>query len=203
MGGYGDGKRKNPFFADTKMATVNTTNITTAEQLLELPDDFGPCELVRGELTMMTPAGSRHGRAEARLLSRIEAFADKQELGSVFPSDSGFLLERNQDTVRCPDVAFVCAARMPAEPIDGFFPGPPDLAVEIRSSSTRLPDVLAKISHYLETGVKVVWDVDPETQTVTIYRAAGTVETYSGDATLTEPELLPGFSIALKEIFVW
>lgn len=185
------------------MATINTANITTAKQLLELPDNFGPCELVRGELTMMTPAGSRHGRAEARLLSRIEAFADKQKLGFVFPSDSGFLLERDEHTVRCPDVAFVCAARMPAEPIDGFFPGPPDWAVEIRSPSTRLPELLAKIAHYLETGVKVVWDVDLDAQTVTIYRAAGTVETSSGDATLTEPELLPGFFIALKEIFVW
>jgi Uma2 family endonuclease len=151
----------------------------------------------------MAPAGSRHGRTEGEIFGILHAFVRKNKLGVVFPGDSGFLLERNEDTVRCPDVAFVWAARMPAEPIDGFFPGPPDLAVEIRSPSTRLPELLAKISHYLETGVKVVWDVDLETQTVTIFRAAGTVETFSGDATLTEPELLPGFSVALKEIFVW
>lgn len=185
------------------MATINTANITTAKQLLELPDNFGPCELIRGELTMMTPAGSRHGRAEGEIFGILHAFLRENKLGVIFPSDSGFLLERDEHTVRCPDVAFVCAARMPAEPIDGFFPGPPDWAVEIRSPSTRLPELLAKIGHYLETGVKVVWDVDPDAQTVTIYRAAGTVETFSGDATLTEPELLPGFSIALKEIFVW
>ena len=183
------------------MATVNTESITTAQQLLELPGDFGPCELVRGELIMMNAAGSRHGRAKGEIFGILHAFLRENKLGVIFPSDNGFLLE--QDTVRCPDVAFVCAARMPTEPIDGFFPGPPDLAVEIRSPSTRLPEVLAKISQYLETGVKVIWDVDPEAQTVTIYRAAGTVATYSGDATLTEPELLPGFSIALKEIFVW
>ena len=185
------------------MATVNTAHITTAKQLLELPEDFGPCELVRGELIMMTPAGSRHGRVEARILSRLDRFVEEAGMGAVFPGDTGFLLEQNKDTVRCPDVAFVGAARMPADPIIGFFPGPPDLAVEVRSPSKKLPEVLSKISQYLETGVQVVWDVDPEARRVTIYHAGGSVETLSGDTTMTEPELLPGFSLSLKDIFTW
>jgi Uma2 family endonuclease len=183
------------------MATINTENITTAEQLLQLPEDFGPCELVRGELIMMTPAGSEHAEIEMRLLLRLGNFVEEHKLGRVYPGDTGFLLEENKDTVRCPDVAFVCAARVPAGRIKGFFPAAPDFAVEIRSPSNRPGEVDEKIGQYLETGVQVVWDVDPESRTVTVHRPGETPEVYSGEMVLAEPELLPGFSIALKSIF--
>jgi hypothetical protein len=39
--------------------------ITTADQLLAASDELGPCELARGELIMMTPAGDEHSRIEA------------------------------------------------------------------------------------------------------------------------------------------
>ena len=104
------------------MATVNTAHITTAKQLLELPEDFGPCELVRGELIMMTPAGSRHNEVEVCLLLELGNFARKHRLGRVFSGDAGFLLEEDKDTVRSPDVSFVGNKRLPTELTPRFFP---------------------------------------------------------------------------------
>lgn len=109
------------------MSTLDPSEIRTAEQLFLLPDDFGRCELVRGELLLMNPTGSFHGGIENTIASRITAHVREKRLGKVFSAE----------TVRCPDVSFVQTARVPAEPPAGFFPGPPDLAVEIRHPAIR------------------------------------------------------------------
>lgn len=184
------------------MSTISPTEIKTAEQLLKHCHAFDPCELVRGELVLMTPAGSFHGEIESRLCTRMRTHVDASELGKVFPGDTGFLLETSPDTVRAPDVAFVRAERVPRDPVEGYFPGPPDLAVEIRSPSDQNADVLAKISHYLATGVEVVWDVNPKTKTVTTYRQ-DTQEVFHEGDTLTEESLLSGFTVKVADLFKW
>jgi len=184
------------------MSTLDPTHITTAEQLLKHSHAFDPCELVRGELVLMTPAGAFHGHIEGVLLARVQTHVEANRLGKVFSGDTGFVLETSPDTVRSPDIAFVCVARVPPEPVEGFFPVPPDLAIEIRSSDDRNAEVLAKISHYLATGVHVVWDVNPKARTVTIYRQ-DSEEVLKENDVLTEAALLPGLEIEVKSLFVW
>ncbi|MHC4934337.1 MAG: Uma2 family endonuclease, partial [Planctomycetota bacterium] len=105
--------------------------ITTAEQLLRA-GDIGRCELVRGELRMMIPPGFAHGRITIKLTGPILKHVEANGLGIVVAAETGFLLARDPDTVRAPDIAFVRAARGPG-PERGYFPGAPDLAVEVLS----------------------------------------------------------------------
>jgi Uma2 family endonuclease len=182
------------------MAT-RTPPITTAEQLLAAPDDLGPCELVRGELIMMTPAGFRHGDVEVKLIVILGNWNRARNAGRILSGDTGFILERDPDTVRAPDVAFVRKDRVPEVLPQGFFPGPPDLAVEVRSPDDRPKEIQAKIDDYLRLGVQVVWDVDPETTKVIVHKAGSEPQRYSADETLTVPELLPGFKLLVAEIF--
>ena len=107
------------------MSTLDPAQITTAEQLLRHSHAFDPCELVRGELILTTPAGASHGHIEGLLLARLRVHVEANGLGKVFSGDTGFILETSPDTVRSPDVAFVCSERVPPEPVEGFFPGPP------------------------------------------------------------------------------
>lgn len=182
---------------------TRTTSITTADHLLAASGELGPCELVRGELIMMVPAGFAHGRIESRIHSAIDKFASSKDLGVVTPGDTGFLLERFPDTVRSPDVAFVCKQRIPSVPPQGYFPGPPDLAVEIRSPDDRPNAVAEKIADYLRLGVQVVWDVNPETRSITVHRAGSEPAVFACDDTVTEPVLLPGFALAVEKAFAW
>ena len=86
-------------------------------------------------------------------------------------STGGFKLESNPDTVREPDVALVQRERISARGVpDGYWPGPPDLAVEIRSAGDRSSEIREKAAEYLEVGVRLVWVVDSRAQTVTVYR---------------------------------
>ena len=95
------------------MAT--TTTAITAEQLLEMSLD-GPCELVAGELRMMTPAGGEHCYLVTRFAVRITNHVEGRGLGWVLSGEPGFLIARNPDTVRAPDVAFITSTIPPRAP---------------------------------------------------------------------------------------
>jgi Uma2 family endonuclease len=172
----------------------------TAEQLF-LEPDLGRCELLQGELMMMSPSGSMHGRYCAFLAASLWDYVDEHKSGMVFGAETGFILARNPDTVRAPDVAFVTRERLPDPLPTGFFPGPPDLAVEVLSPSDRAGEVTAKTRGWLAAGCREVWLVDPETKTVTLHRPDGTIVQLSSSDILESPLLLPGFRKPLAELF--
>jgi Uma2 family endonuclease len=180
------------------MAT--TTPITTADQLFHAPD-LGRCELVRGELMMMTPAGFEHGRIAGRLAGALVPFVTQHALGVVLVAEAGFQISRDPDTVRAPDVAFVRAERVPATPPHAFFPGAPDLAVEVVSPNDRASELIAKVQDWLDGGCRAVWVVDPETHSITVYRSRNEVMVLTRADTLTGGDVVPGFSVAVRDIF--
>jgi Uma2 family endonuclease len=180
------------------MATIQ--EITTAQQLLEAPG-LGRCELVRGELIMMPPAGFEHGRIVIRVAIPLGQFVNERGLGVVTGAETGFLIHRDPDTVRAPDVAFIAAARVPPSPVKGFFQGPPDLAVEVLSPDDRASTVLAKVHDWLGAGSRAVWVVDPETRTVTVYRGDEPMVVRSVSDELTGDNFLPEFRVPVAEIF--
>jgi Uma2 family endonuclease len=179
------------------MATAQT--ITTAQQLFEA-GDIGPCELVRGELIMMSPAGFEHGDLGIIIASALSAFVRTHRLGKVCGADTGFYVERNPDTVRAPDVAFVRKERVHGR-ITAYFDGAPDLAVEIISPNDRRRDIEAKTQMWLDTGCEVVWVVDPPRQTITVYKTNDSPKQYQSSDTIECPDLLPGFALPLKDVF--
>ncbi len=180
------------------MATIH--QITTAQQLLETPD-LGRCELVRGELIMMTPAGFKHGRIVSRINARLENFVGEKQLGVVTGAETGFHIGHDPDTVRAPDVAFIRADRVPPDLPSGFFPGPPDLAVEVLSPDDRASQVLAKVRDWLAAGCRAVWVVDPEAQTVSVYRSEGKKVVWDVSDELTGNDVIPDFRLPVADIF--
>jgi Uma2 family endonuclease len=102
--------------------------------------------------------------------------------------------------VRVPDVAFIRSAGVPPAGVDKFFPGAPDLAVEVLSSDDRPAEVAAKVQAWLAAGCTVVWLVDPSARTVTAHRKNTEPKIYSETDLLVCPDLLPGFSVSVVEI---
>ena len=176
------------------------SSITTADQLLKA-GDIGRCELVRGNLVMMSPAGSNHGFVASHIHIAIGYFVRKHGLGDVATAETGFVIRRNPDTVRAPDVAFVQQSRLSLSQSEGYFPGAPDLAVEVLSPSDAASEVLAKVEDWIEAGTRAVWIVDPRRHTVTIHRPNAPLRVYRESDSIDDEPLLPGFSITLQEIF--
>lgn len=175
--------------------------LMTADEFLRLPDDGVRRELVYGEVIEMTPGGTKHSMVGLRVAARL-ATAMGDGAGLVVGADCGFVLSQDPDVVRAPDAAYVSAARVPDGGVpDGFFPGAPDLAVEVASPSDNAVELQAKVMEYLEAGVTLVWVVYPKTRQVVLYRAGGEVQLFGEGDTLTGGSLLPDLSIPVTEIF--
>jgi Uma2 family endonuclease len=180
------------------MATID--HLMTAEQLLHAPD-MGRCELLRGELVMMSPSGALHGICVDFVERQLGNYVADHSLGKTFGAETGFIIARNPDTVRAPDVAFVTKARIPDPFPVGFFPGQPDIAVEVLSPGDRVSEVNEKTRDWLASGCQEVWNVDPQMQTITVHRADGSIRLLASSDVLESPILLPEFRLAIKEIF--
>jgi Uma2 family endonuclease len=183
--------------------TIETRH-TTAEELLRMPDDGFRYELVRGELRKMTPAGNKHGYLALRIASRLERHVEDNGLGKTYAAETGFKLSSDPDTVRAPDAAFVSRARLEeVGEIEGYWPGAPDLAVEVISPSDTHTEVVEKALAWLEAGCRMVLAVDPSRRTVTIYRALDDIRILTGEAdeTLDGADVVPGWSLPVAELF--
>src|SRR3990172_762808 len=146
---------------------MSTTTIVTADELLALPTGMGKrYELVAGELRVMSPSGWRHGEVVDNLDSLLASFIRTHGLGRGFGAETGFLLKRNPDTVRAPDFAFISKEHLPkTKPKEAFWPGAPDLAVEVLSPGDTLGEVAEKIEEWLAGRCAAVWAPDPKLRT--------------------------------------
>jgi Uma2 family endonuclease len=183
------------------MSAATQPRLHTAEDLERLSAEGHRYELMRGELIPMSPAGGRHGSATDRLASYSAHFVYENELGEGFAAETGFRLGSDPDTVLAPDWAFIRKERMPEDWPRGFMPGAPDLALETRSPDDSRRKVAEKIELWMSLGARVVWDLDPSKQRLAVHRAGTQAEVLGPDDTLTEPELLPGFSLLLGRVF--
>jgi Uma2 family endonuclease len=167
-----------------------------------MPDDGNRYELIAGELKMMSPAGFEHGFVVVRLTLPLAQHVKEKGLGCVLGAETGFRISENPDTVRAPDISFVRKERIPAEGLpESFWPGAPDLAVEVISPSDTFRQVDEKIESWLEAGCLAVWLVDPRLRTVTVHRSATNITTLTEKDTLEGGEVVPGFRCSVTAIF--
>src|SRR5918912_2237261 len=137
------------------MSATGTTVLYTADDLLRIPERDGVrYELVNGELKTMTPTGGAHGVIVAELTAALIQHVRAHRLGRIFGESTGFVLRRNPDTVRTPDVAFVAADRLPATVPVGYLELAPDLAIGVVSPSDTVAEVGRKVEEYVRAGVR-------------------------------------------------
>lgn len=181
---------------------TTTTQLMTAEELLKLPRGEHRYELVRGELREMSPAGYEHGRVGMQLAVPLGYFVKRKRLGKVCLAETGFKLRSNPDTVRAPDIAFICQTRIEqTSGVTGYWNGPPDLAVEVTSPDDSARRISTKVAEWLDAGTRLVWVVSPKLKTIAVYSSLTNVLTLSEKDTLDGGDVVPGFDIPVSEIF--
>ena len=178
------------------------TSLITAEQFASLPDSALPIELVKGNLVEMNPPMPRHGEICSNVDFLLRLYLNDHPTGRVVTNDANVLIKRNPDTVRGADWAFVARSNLPGQnPEEAFWPGPPDMAVEVLSPGDRAGAVREKNEAWLAAGVKLLWVVDPDHETVAIYRSPADVIVKTATDTLDGGDILPGFHCRVAEIF--
>ncbi|NES64491.1 MAG: Uma2 family endonuclease [Okeania sp. SIO2D1] len=155
-------------------------------------------ELEGGKISVMGPSDIVSSEVGVRLISSLYGWINPRRLGRVFDSAGGFILP--DSNLKAPDVSFVKAARLPRS-IRYFAEMVPDLAVEIKSQSDRLPPLKKKLKKYIELGVQVAILIDPDEEKVIIYRPTGEPIELKEDDILSIPELFPGWEISISELW--
>ena len=189
------------------MNAIGTLAITTTEQLLALGEEDGfERHLIRGQLweKPKTRRNPRHSRCEARIAFLLIKWLHGQPKprGEVLSGEAGFRLRSGPDTTVGIDVAYISAELARKTPRSvSLVDGVPILAVEILSPSDQHEEITAKIEEYLACGVSLVWKVDPDFRTVTIYRPGKEPELVNMKQELSAEPELPGFRVPVAEIF--
>ena len=112
------------------------------------------------------------------------------------------LLERDPDTVREPDIAFISAQKLPLNVrLSGYYEGAPDLVVEIVSPSDGSREVYHKARMWISFGVLLVWVVNPENRAIEVHRPNQPLLSLTENDILDGGEVLPGFSYPVRDVF--
>ena len=174
--------------------------VWTDEELTALPKDGYKRELLQGEI-IMSPAGSEHGIISVAVGAELRAHARQHKLGAVFDSSTGFRL--SSDDVLSPDAAFVSQARLVSlrRVPRGFFPGAPDLVVEVLSPSDTLDYVHEKMARYFASGTRLAWAVNPAERNALVYRGPAADHLLRVTDALDGEDVLPGFRLPLSDLF--
>ena len=176
--------------------------LTTADELLRHPGDGYRYELIEGELKRMAPAGNEHGMLALRLAAKLWNFVDAKGLGVAYAAETGFKISANPDTVRAPDAAFVSQKRLgEVGPVQGYWPGAPDLAAEVVSPNDLYTEVSAKVAEWLRAGSKLVVVINPRSQQVLVHAPDADVKVLGMDDVLGGGEVVPGWQLPIKELF--
>lgn len=177
----------------------------TAEEFYDLRGD-GHCELIDGKVVdkytgqTMSGPGAMHGKLAARLARWLDSWAHERRAGDVYV-ETGFVLQREPTTIKRPDVSFLRAERLSNGTPSGFIEGAPDLAVEINSPNDTWHEVEAKVALYFQAEARTVWIVEPSAQTITVRTPDAAPIVYQIDDTLRGEPVLPGFEMALRDVF--
>ena len=121
----------------------------------------------------MSLAFGGHGKTAMRLGVALGQYVLTHQLGEAYAAETGFLVARNPDTVRAPDVAFIQASHVPpVETDDGWLPVGPDLVAEVVSPGDRVSEVADKARMWLDAGARMVLVVQPAVRTLEVHRYA-------------------------------
>lgn len=172
----------------------------TADEFSQLDPDLR-AELVRGRVVPLAVPKPRHGVISVRIAARLLGFVEANKLGFV-TNECGFVVARDPDTVRSPDVAFVSFERLGSQELPEKWPSfAPDLAVEVISPSERPKQIREKVQDWFAGGARRVWLFYPRTCNVYVLRSPTDVQILGPGDTLTGEDLLPGFSCPVAALF--
>ncbi|MEG3923483.1 Uma2 family endonuclease [Microcoleus sp. T3B2] len=155
-------------------------------------------ELESGKIIIVGPSDIVSSEIGIRLSAFLFVWVNPRRLGRVFDSAGGFILP--DANLTAPDVSFVRAARLRQSP-RYFGELVPDLVVEIKSQSDRIKPLEKKIHNFLELGAQVGILIDPDEETVTVYRQEGEPIVLGNQDILTVPELFPGWELPIAELW--
>lgn len=186
------------------MSTIVERRTSTADDLLTMPDGKR-FELVYGEL-VEKDVGWESEWVGTNLVALLWVYC-RLHGGWVNGSSAGYRcfeesIPDDPERVRKPDVSYIAPERMTSGQIPvGHCELVPDLVVEVNSPNDRRSKIESKVIEYLQAGVRLVWVIDPPTESVVVHRQNGTVSELGLTDELDGEDVAAGFRCPVRELF--
>jgi Uma2 family endonuclease len=175
----------------------------TEEELQSLPEDGFVHEVVNGELVMSPKNNFQHERICGRLAFALQTFNREHRLGVVLGSSAGFWMQNRN--CRAPDISFIPKERLTqlgfSPTAKKFFPGAPDLAVEVLSPNNTRSEIDERLRDFFSSGTHIAWVINPETESVEICYSLTQRKLVGPGGDLEGEGLLPGFRYPIADLF--
>lgn len=178
----------------------------TTRELLALPDDGIQRELIRGNLRErdMTRRNRLHAGTESLIVHALLGWLDQNPdfSAGVLSGEAGAILAQSPDTTVGIDVAlFDSAVLANQSDHSALVVGVPLLAVEILSPTDKHEEVHEKIDEYLRVGTRLVWEVDPDFQTIRVFQPGHEPIMVNRNQRIDGSDVLPGFDVPVGTLF--
>jgi Uma2 family endonuclease len=171
----------------------------SAQQCIDSPYSECKSDLIEGVFVMASPASYEHELLVSFVIATLRNFVDAKQLGQVLSSNAAFRLSK--DNVFQPDISFVAAECLHLAS-EVYFDGPPDIAVEIVSPSSRQYDLVEKNVNYGRFGVREYWLIDPIARQATFFtQAEGQLIPLDAAEGELRSRLLDGYWLRLEWLF--
>ena len=182
----------------------NTVLRVTPDQFDQLCQDNPDLRLEltkEGELIVMAPAGGESSGRNSDLTTDVNLWNRQTNLGRVFDSSCGYDFIALGGGKLSPDVSWIEKSRLEKVSLKGFIPIVPDFVIELRSRTDRLKTLQEKMQEYQRLGVRLGLLINPQSQTVELYRPEQDVEVLESPETIDCGEVMPGFILSLSRIW--
>jgi Uma2 family endonuclease len=156
-------------------------------------------ELINGRIVEKVTT-QEHGKIATNIAAEIRFYLKHQStIKGHYAVEADFRLPDDDENQLRPDVSFQKTSDnvSTASAVTGM----PHFAAEVKSPTNTYKELREKAQFYIENGTQLVWLVYPAKQIVEVYLAGGTSELYTIDDTLDGDDVLPGFSMTVKDIF--
>lgn len=183
--------------------TERGKRVWTEAELESLPDDGYLHEVVNGELVLSPKNNFQHERIRTRLLFALESFNRSHRLGVVLGSSAGCWMQNRN--CRAPDFSFIPKERLAQLGFTfstrKFFPGAPDLTVEVLSPSNTRAEIDERVTDFFASGTRLAWIINPEQECAEICHSPSQRQLLGSGGELNGEELLPGFRYPIADLF--
>ncbi len=179
------------------MVVQSRVTVEEFDRIAGLPENAEKrLEFIGGEIVEVV-TNSYVSIITARIIGEFVIYLKKNNLGYVTATDGGYMVFGDR---YIPDVAFISKAKQPDMPHETWIAHAPDLAVEVISPTDEAQNIAEKVANYLAAGT-LLWVIYPEKKEAKVFKPGKPVKTIPADGTLDGEEVLPGFKLALKDIF--
>ena len=170
------------------------------EALIALPENEERLfELINGEVVQKVPT-ELHSMIAGNMYSALRGFVKPRNLGRVL-FEARHRVPNDDHNARIPDVSFTRTERLLPIVDEGAIPLIPDLCIEVQSPNDSAKKLRDKAAYYLANGAQLVLIVYPKKRMVEAQYPDGEFDMFREDESITFGDLLPGFTMSVKEVF--